>query len=611
MRVITCLGWVLSASVSLGGVSAAYAAVAATALPVAALPMATPDAPAAALAAIAQRQATPEAATGRYPLSVAQGRRAMVVTAHPLATDAALAMLRAGGSAADASVAAQAVLGLVEPQSSGFGGGGFLLHARNGSVTAIDGRETAPAAATVSRFLTTDNAPMRFNDALGQARAVGIPGAVAALAEAHRRWGRLPWATLLAPAIRLAERGAPVSDRLSRLSAQDVLLAKSPSTASYFLDASGRAWPAGTMLKNPAYAALLRQLAKAGPTAFYKGKLAASFVAQLQAAGSDISLDDWQGYRATVSTALCRTLSWPTAQAPQLSQQPEKTTGRICSAPPPSGGLTVLENILLMTQANPALPPDHALLEAERLAFADRQRYSADPAFVPVPVDSLLSPAYLQARAALIGEKAAGTVAAGTVTPALAFATDKQVLEHGTSHFAIADARGHWLAMTSSIEDAFGSRLMINGVMMNNQLTDFSFVPEQDGLPVANRVAAGKRPRSAMSPTFLLDAAGQPVLSVGSPGGSRIIGFNTGVIARWLLGEHDAGALVSAAHALNRNGITELETGFPAERRTELAARGHDIRDVEMASGLGVIVRKKQSLQGAADPRREGRAAGY
>ena len=275
----------------------------------------------------------------------------------------------------------------------------------------------------------------------------------------------------------------------------------------------------------------------------------------------------------------------------------------------------MLENILLMTQANPALPTDHALLEAERLAFADRQRYSADPAFVPVPVDGLLSPAYLQTRAALITARAAGTVSAGTVLPALAFATDQQVLEHGTSHFAIADARGHWLAMTSSIEDAFGSRLMINGVMMNNQLTDFSFVAEQDGLPVANRVAAGKRPRSAMSPTFVLNAAGQPVLSVGSPGGSRIIGFNTGVIARWLRGEHDAGALVSAAHALNRNGITELETGFPAERRAELAARGHDIRDVEMASGLGVIVRQKQgqkqSLQGAADPRREGRAAGY
>ena len=552
-----------------------------------------------ALAAIAQRQATPEAATGRYPLSVASGKQAMVVTAHPLATAAALSMLRAGGSAADAAVAAQAVLGLVEPQSSGFGGGSFLLHAHHGEVTAIDGRESAPAAATVNRFLQADQQPMQFNEALTDARAVGIPGTVAALAEAHQRWGRLPWSKLLAPAIALAETGAPVSDRLYRLSAQDELLARSPSTASYFLDPEGQPWPSGTRLKNPAYATLLKSLAKEGPRAFYQGKWADSFVQQLQAAGSDISPADWQTYQAKVTPALCRPLTWA-AQA-----------GRICSSPPPAGGLTVIENILLMTQANAALPLDHRLIEAQRLGFADRQRYSADPAFVPVPVDGLLSSAYVQARAALIGERAAGTVSAGYVFPALSLATDPQVLEHGTSHFTIVDARGHWLAMTSSIEDAFGSRLMVNGLLMNNQLTDFSFVPELDGLLLANRVAAGKRPRSAMSPTLVLNAAGKPVLSVGSPGGSRIIGFNTGVIARWLNGEHDAGVLVSSPHALNRNGITELEYGFSAERRADLAERGHDIRDVEMASGLGVIVREKQSLQGAADPRREGRAAGY
>lgn len=552
-----------------------------------------------ALSAIAQRQATPEAATGRYPLSVAHGRQAMVVTAHPLATEAALAMLRAGGSAADAAVAAQAVLGLVEPQSSGLGGGSFLLHAHRGEVTAIDGRETAPAEATANRFLHADRQPMQFNQALADARAVGIPGTVAALAEAHQRWGQLPWAQLLAPAIALAETGAPVSDRLYRLAAQDELLARSPSTASYFLDSEGQPQLPGTRLKNPAYAALLKSLAKEGARAFYQGQWADSFVQQLRTAGSDIRVADWQAYQAKVTPALCRPLPWA------------KQVGRICSAPPPAGGLTVIENILLMAQANAALPLDHRLIEAQRLGFADRQRYSADPAFVPVPVEGLLSPAYIQARAGLIGERAAGTVSAGHVFPALSLATDTQVLEHGTSHFAITDARGHWLAMTSSIEDAFGSRLMINGLMMNNQLTDFSFVPELDGLPVANRVAAGKRPRSAMSPTLLLNAAGQPVLSVGSPGGSRIIGFNTGVIARWLRGEHDVGALVSAPHALNRNGFTELENGFPAERRAELSERGHDIRDVEMASGLGVIVRHAKSLQGAADPRREGRAAGY
>ena len=560
---------------------------------------ATAPAQAQALAAIAQRQATPEAATGRYPLSVAKARKAMVVTAHPLATKAALQMLRAGGSAADAAVAAQAVLGLVEPQSSGFGGGSFLLHAHGGKVTAIDGREVAPAAATAQRFLTADQLPMRFNEALANARAVGVPGTVAALAAAHQRWGKLPWSTLLAPAIALAETGAPVSDRLFRLAAQDELLARNPSTAAHFLDADGQAFPPGTRLKNPAYAQLLKTLAKAGPQGFYQGEWAESLVTQLQAAGSDISLTDWRNYQATVTPALCRPLAWA------------NQAGQICSAPAPSGGFTVIENLLLMAQANAALPLDHRLLEAQRLSFADRQRYSADPAFVPVPTEGLLSPAYTQARAALIAEQAAGTVPAGEVFPSLSLATDQQVLEHGTSHFTIVDARGHWLAMTSSIEDAFGSRLMINGLLMNNQLTDFSFVPELDGLPVANRVAPGKRPRSAMSPTFVLTAKGKPLISVGSPGGSRIIGFNTGVIARWLQGEHDAGVLVSAPHALNRNGFTELEHGFPAERRAELVARGHDIRDVDMASGLGVIVRTANGLQGAADPRREGQAAGY
>lgn len=551
------------------------------------------------LAAIAQRQANPEAATGRYPLSVAQARKAMVVTAHPLATQAALNILRAGGTAADAAVTAQAVLGLVEPQSSGFGGGSFLLHAHGGQVTAIDGRETAPAAANAQRFLTPEQQPMRFNEALAQARAVGIPGTVAALAAAHQRWGKLPWATLLAPAISLAESGAPVSDRLFRLAAQDELLARSDSTAAYFLDANGQAFPPGTRLKNPAYADLLRLLAKTGPQGFYQSAWADSVVQQLQAAGSDIRTSDWRQYQAIVAPALCRPIPWAV-----LKRQ-------LCSVPPPSGGLTVIENLLLMTQAPSALPFHHRLLEAQRLGFADRQRYSADPAFVPVPVTDLLSPGYIQARAALITERAGGTVSAGQVLPTLSLATDTQVLEHGTSHFTIVDGRGHWLAMTSSIEDAFGSRLMINGVLMNNQLTDFSFVPELDGLPVANRVAAGKRPRSAMSPSFVLNAAGQPLLSVGSPGGSRIIGFNTGVIARWLNGEHDAGQLVSAAHAINRNGLTELEPGFPHDIRTDLVARGHDIRDTEMASGLAVIVRRAKGLQGAADPRREGQAAGY
>ena len=546
------------------------------------------------LQAVIERQAMPEAATGRYPLSTAEGRRQMVVTAHPLATEAALQVLRDGGSAVDAAITAQAVLGLVEPQSSGFGGGAFIVHARQGEVMAVDGRETAPAAASPDRF-TRLGLPMLFDQALGEGRAIGVPGVVAALDEAHRRWGKLPWSRLLAPAIQLADNGFPVSDRLSRLSGGDRLIPDHPALRQYLLDADGKAWPPGTRLRNPAYARLLRTLAGQGPAAFYRGPLAAKLVAGARAAGSDLTLADWSGYRARVSPALCA---------------PVKKV-RVCSAPPPAGGLSVIEGLSLWSRAPAALPFDHALLEAERLAFADRQRYSADPAFVPVPVAGLLANDYLDARALRIGEQASKGVTAGVPTGAsLALATDRQLREQGTTHLAVVDRQGHWLAMTSSIEDAFGSRLLVEGLLLNNQLTDFSFVPEQDGRAVANRVQPGKRPRSAMSPTVALDGQGHPVFSVGSPGGGRIIGFVTGVLARWLAGEQDPGRLVSAPIVLARQELTEVELGYPAARLAALKAREHDVMEREMASGLAVITREGDRLLGAADPRREGRAAG-
>lgn len=572
----------------------------------------------ATLAAIAARQADPEAGSGRYPLSTASARQGMAVTAHPMATEAALFMLRLGGSVADAAVAAQAVLGLVEPQSSGFGGGGFLVVAEpagqtGSTVTAIDGRETAPAAATPERFLDAGGHPLPFDQALASARAVGIPGSVAMLAEAHRRWGRLPWATLLAPAIRLAEYGTPVSHRLHTLSAQDALLAASPTLRPLLLDADGKPWPQGHLLRNPAQARLLRTLAQSGPDAFYRGPLADEMVTALRTAGSDITLADWQGYRALVSPALCHALT---------------AAVRACSAPPPSGGVSVLQNLALWLAASPPgaalydadrhdLAPAalHRLLEAERLAFADRQQHVGDPAVVPVPTAGLLSPAYLRERAALIGERAApGPVAAGNPPGAALAAMDRHWREHGTTHVSLVDSDGRWLVMTSSIEDSFGSRLLVNGLLMNNQLTDFSFMPVQDGLPVANRVQPGKRPRSAMSPTLLLDNDGRPLIATGSPGGSRILGFNTRVLAAWLAGVHDAGALASLPHALNRNGATEVERELQ-HRDPALAAflreRGHDLKTVAMTSGHGIILRTETGLEAAADPRREGRADGF
>jgi gamma-glutamyltranspeptidase/glutathione hydrolase len=570
---------------------------------------------AAVLAANALRQATPEAGSGRYPLSTMTSANAMVVTAHPLATEAALTMLRAGGSAIDAAIAAQAMLGLVEPQSSGFGGGGFMVFAeplreKTARVTAIDGRETAPAATTERRFLRADGQAMAFDEALANARAVGVPGVVSMLDLAHQRWGKLPWQTLLAPAIEAARKGVPVSHRLHTLSATDPLLARSKTLAPLLLNRSGKAWPTGHLLKNPAYAELLETLAKEGPSAFYQGKLAKRFVRELRAAGSDITDSDWSSYSADVTPALCLPIA----------------SFNACSASAPSGGFSVLEMVSLwqrhqQTQRGPVLntlgndlstDSLHGLLEAERLGFADRQRYGADPRKVVVPVSGLLSHYYLNQRARLIEDLAAqGAVPAGTPHGAKVSATDGQILEHGTSHISIVDTQGRWLAMTSSIEDRFGSRLLIRGVLMNNQLTDFSFVPTQSDQPVANRVGPGKRPRSAMSPTVLINDEGRPVLAMGSPGGSRILGFNARVLSAYIAGVHDASKLVSLPMALNRNGPTEVERTLGRDAIAELKARGHDVKVVEMASGHGVIVRRGSTLQGAADPRREGQAAGF
>ncbi|MEO6698257.1 MAG: gamma-glutamyltransferase family protein [Paraperlucidibaca sp.] len=574
-----------------------------------------PQNTAAVLAANTLRQATPEAGTGRYPLSTAIAAKAMVVTAHPLATQAALTILLAGGSAADAAIAAQAVLGLVEPQSSGFGGGGFLVLAeplrnQTARVTAIDGRETAPSVATENRFLRADGQPMAFDEALANARAVGVPGVVAMLDQAHRRWGKLPWRTLLAPAIEAARKGVPVSHRLNQLAASDPLLAKSPTLAPLLLDRSGKAWPVGYVLKNIAYAEFLEALAKEGPEAFYRGKIAKQFVRELRAAGSDISASDWASYSAEVTPALCLPIA----------------TFSACSAPAPSGGFSVLEMVglwqrhqqkqrettLNASRSDLSTSALHGLLEAERLGFADRQRYGADPRWVGVPVQGLLSPRYLTQRAGLIGELAAqGQVPAGEPAGAQLSATDRQIREMGTSHISIVDTQGRWLAMTSSIEDRFGSRLLVRGVLMNNQLTDFSFMPKQQNLAVANRVGPAKRPRSAMSPTLLIDANGKPMMALGSPGGSRILGFNARILSAYIAGIRDADALVSLPMALNRNGPTEVESTLPKESIAELKARGHDVKVVDMASGHGVIVRRGSTLQGAADPRREGQAAGF
>lgn len=540
----------------------------------------------------------PEGDTGRYSLSEATASHAMVVTANPHATAAALAMLRKGGSAMDAAIAAQAVLGLVEPQSSGFGGGAFLLYHDGKSLISIDGRETAPANARDNRFLDGNGRPMDFHAAVRSGLGVGVPGVLAALDEGHHRHGRLPWRELFTPAIELARKGFPVSPRLQALAARDPLLQGSPSTRAYFFDAGGQVHDSGHLLKNPDYADTLTRIARKGARDFYKGRLMNSQRAALNRAGADLTAQDWTDYSARISPALC---------APYRQYS-------VCSAPPPAGGLTVLQTLRLLDglPARDATEQLHQLLEAERLSFADRQRYSADPAYVPVPVAPLLSDDYITARRALISDesmqKAEPGIPAGLTPP---WGTDGQLLENGTTHLVIVDAQGHWLSMTSSIEDAFGSRLMVNGMLFNNQLTDFSFLPQEGGRPLANRVQGGKRPRSAMSPVIVLDSDGRPFLATGSPGGSRIIGYVLRALTASLDGDMAPADVVQLPHVLSRNGPSEIEETLPLSTMTGLINRGHEVSSADMNSGLAIIRRTPQGLlQGAADPRREGQATG-
>lgn len=543
--------------------------------------------------------AAPEAATGRYPLSNARSAQAMAVTANPYATEAARQTLWAGGSAIDAAIAAQAVLGLVEPQSSGIGGGAFIVYNDGKKTQSFDGRETAPANASDGRFLNPDGKPMPFYTAVDSGLGVGVPGVLAALEEAHDRYGRLPWKKLFAPAITLARNGFAISPRLHTLITRDPLLRQKDRTRDYFFDADGNPWPSGHMLKNPAYADTLERIASGGAKEFYRGKTAKELVKSLNLLGSDVGIDDWSKYSAIVSDALCH----PYRQL------------QVCTAPPPSGGWTVLQALAILDR----FPPEndevlrlHRLLEAERLSFADRQRYSADPAFVAVPLKGLLDKNYIESRHALIGEKSMNTANAGT-PPGLAayWGQDSQLLEHGTTHIVIADGRGQWLSMTSSIEDAFGSRLFVDGIFFNNQLTDFSFLPLESGLPLANRVQAGKRPRSAMAPIIVLDTNKKPVLALGSPGGSRIIGYVLRALTASIDEGLPPGEAVSLPMILSRNGPSEVDSDFPHLLREALQSSGQIFLDVELNSGLSIIRRSNGLLEGAADPRREGRAAGF
>ena len=576
-----------------------------------------------------EQPAAPELGSGyRTDLSTRHAERHMAAAANPLAAEAGREMLRQGGSAIDAAIAMQAVLTLVEPQSSGIGGGAFIMLWDGQQVQAYDGRETAPAGATERLFLKADGTPMAFTDAQIGGRSVGTPGVLRALEMAHQKSGRLPWAKLFEPAIRLSEQGFAISPRLHSLIAADRFIAQSPDMAAYFLNADGSPKATGTLLKNPALAAVFKRIAKEGPDALYQGSIADEIARKVQGhrnAGS-LSQADLKGYTAKQRAPLCT----------------DYKQWKVCGMPPPSSGgiavaqilgtLQALETrtprlaIAPMTPVKSASPagleptPEavHLLAEAGRLAFADRALYVADADFTPVPVAGLVAPGYLAQRATLIGERSMGIAKPGQ--PAgiqVAYAPDRSPLRISTSQVVAVDDQGGAVSMTTTVEAAFGSHVMVQGFLLNNQMTDFSFIPEENGQPVANRVQPGKRPRSAMAPTLVFDRkTGELLATVGSPGGSQIIEYVSKSLVAMLDWKLDPQAAISLPNFGSRNGATELEAGlFSPALKQALKDKGHALSEIDMTSGVQAIIRTRDAqgkvlLSGGADPRREGEALG-
>ena len=563
-------------------------------------------------------QRAPEIATAYAEKPGWAAQQFMVAAANPLAADAGYRMLKQGGSAIDAAIATQLVLTLVEPQSSGIGGGAFLLYADGKRVQAFDGRETAPAAADETLFQNPDGSPVSRATGVVGGRSVGAPGVLRMLELAHQEHGKLAWATLFGPAIALSQDGFPVSQRLNGLLKWDQALKRDPVAAAYFYDKNGQPWPVGHVLKNPALALTLREIARGGADAFYNGRIARDIAAKVASHPGNpgkLTAQDIAGYRARVREPVCS----------------DYKAWTVCGMPPPSsGGIAIAQMLgMLETKEIGAYPPVdgvpdaraiHLFAEAGRLAYADRNRYVADTDFVPLPgagIAAMLDKGYLAQRAALIGERSMGRAVAGT-PPGMqvAWGLDNALQRPSTSHLVAVDAFGGGLSMTTSVEDAFGARQMVDGFLLNNQLTDFSFDSRDANGPIANRVEAGKRPRSAMSPTLVFEKGTRKlVLATGSPGGSSIINY----VAKVLVATMDWGLNVQQAISLpnfgSRNGPTELEQGrIPAAQVDALRAMGHEVRVSEQNSGLQGIMRLHAHGQdfwfGGADPRREGMVRG-
>ncbi|MFO1081277.1 MAG: gamma-glutamyltransferase [Reyranellaceae bacterium] len=522
----------------------------------------------------------------------------MVAAAHPLAVQAGVEALRRGGSALDAAIAVQMVLGVVEPQASGIGGGGFLLHydAKTGAIDVYDGRETAPAGATPSLLLDPQGKPLSFGQAVTSGRSVGVPGLLAMLDLAHKEHGRLPWKDLFPPAIALARDGFAAPPRLFGWLDKFRSLRADPAIAATYYNPDGSPKKLGDRIVNPALADTMQLLADQGAKALYEGPLATDIAEAVQrhVRPGTLSTGDLAAYKPVKREALCGPYRiWI-----------------VCGMPPPSsGGLAILQVLALLEPFELAKDrPDslralHLIAEASRLAFADRDRYVADPAFVQVPVAGLLSPEYIAQRRALMSpDKSLGVVAPG-VPPGY--------VERGTSHISIVDRDGNAVSFTTTIEAPFGNQTMVRGVLLNNELTDFSPEFEHDGRPIANRVQAGKRPRSSMSPTLVFDRERKLVAVLGSAGGARIIGDTLQAILGLLDWNMSIKEALAQPRILNRNGATELEAGTPlADKAEGLRALGHEVQVRAHDGGLSGIRRTADGWEGSADPRRDGTAQG-
>lgn len=547
----------------------------------------------------------PEMATAISTRTMQSAEQFMVAAANPHATQAGYDVLKRGGNAIDAMVATQLMLGLVEPQSSGLGGGAFLVYynAEENQVTTFDGRETAPMAATPRLFQDEAGEKLKFWDAVVGGLSVGTPGTVRLMHETHKAHGSLDWPSLVQPAIELAENGFPVSDRLNQLITNDVeRLSVHPDTKAYFFDAEGAPLPVGHILKNQAYADTLKSIAADGADAFYSGPIAQAIVDKVTTAGNPgvLAMQDLENYVIKERDPVCVTYR----------------AHDVCGMGPPSSGALTVGQILgtldsyNLSELGPTNVESWRLIgDASRLAFADRGRYMADSDYVPMPTEGLVDRGYLSKRGKLLaGETALESVTAGEPEwdHSMLLADDESIEFKSTSHFSIVDAQGNAVSITTTIENGFGSRLMSGGFLLNNELTDFSFASHKDGVPIANRVEPGKRPRSSMSPTIVLKE-GKPYMIIGSPGGSRIIGYVAQSIIAHLDWNMDVQAAINMPHAVNRFGTYDLEEGTGATAlQSELEAIGYKVNVRSLTSGLHGIVIDDGKLMGGADPRREG-----